>query len=224
MREDRLRGHGPGAEEDQAQAGGEQRELELVAAHEAHLEAYGQDSDQHLERQEGRRQPRAQTKYERQPAENLHGRHHDRGDRGQRNAHLGHEPRGAAEAEDEELLRPVNDEDQPDGEPEGNQSPVLCPRVVVSVHSRSSRVWVPLAGQLPRGIIAARRAHVQSKLSGRPRARQPRPETWPQWARGDPSSLAPGRGDASYDDDRPDLCTYDPLTLAVDRRGKHSMK
>src|SRR5947208_526716 len=47
---------------------------------------------------------------------------------------------GAAEAEDEELLSPVNREDQPDDEPEGNQSPVHRPGIPLRVHGRSSRV------------------------------------------------------------------------------------
>src|SRR5207245_138316 len=149
-REDLLHRHGPGPEEDEAQAGGEQRELELVAANEAHLEADGQDGNDHLDGQEGGRQPGAQTEDERQPAEDLHGHHDDRRDGGQRDPHLGHEASGAAQTEDEELLGPVNREDQPDDEPEGDQSPVHRPGIPLRVHGRSSRVQVPSVGRTVR--------------------------------------------------------------------------
>src|SRR2546422_5638209 len=55
-----------------------------------------------------------------------------------------------SQTEDEELLGPVNREDQPDDEPEGDQSPVHRPGIPLRVHGRSSRVQVPSVGRTVR--------------------------------------------------------------------------
>src|SRR3989449_8337222 len=71
-----------------------------------------------------------------------------------------------SQTEDEELLSPVNREDQPDDEPEGNQSPVHRPGIPLRVHGPSSASACPVGRTVrcaSRGRSSQRGARTSSR-------------------------------------------------------------